>query len=272
MARKMETKPNIKNLRKNQDVKGIVNALKYSDWQVRRDAADALGKLAEKRTPATALKEAVAPLATSLKDANTKVRVAAANTFGTWGIYRIMDNQDISLVEAALTEALKDEDRNAAWVAASSLAVIPISVKLEEAETIVRQLEKINLEAFAPSTALLLLTTQRLIFNAVRVAGSLAYELKLTDIISCEVKKPFFGNKKLVVTSQKATLKQRLQLETGIGEGARTTYRWKQVGPHTLTDPKPAVFTGIKQTETIQTEIKAQIEHARAKNSSGLPK
>jgi uncharacterized protein (UPF0147 family) len=253
------SKPNIKELRKKLDVEGLIKALRYSDSRVRREAASALREIAEKKTVTLALKKTVEPLIAALKDENVEVRKAAAHAFSTFGIYRIIDEKDVKSVEDALKEILKDEDKNVAWGAASALAVIPMSMELGKGERLVRQLEKVDLEAL-PSIGLLFLTNRRLIFNGVRVAGSFSYELLIKDIVSCEVKKSMFGGKKLAVSSPKAILKQRLQLETGIGAGASTTYSWKEVGERVMEDPKPAVFTGIEQPETLKSEIMEQVE------------
>ena len=257
------SKLNVKELRKKLDVEGLIRALRHSDSRVRREAASALREIADKNTVTLALKKAIEPLIDALKDENVEVRKAAANTFSTFGIYRIIDEKDVKSVEDALKEILKAEDKNLAWSAASALSVIPISMELEKGERLVRQLEKVDLEAL-PSIGLLLLTNRRLIFNGVRVAGSFSYELPLKDIVSCEVKKSMFGGKKLAVASQKAILKQRLQLETGIGAGASTTYSWKEVGERIIEDPKPAVFTGIEQPETLRSEIMEQVESTGA--------
>ena len=248
------SKPNIKKLSKMLDVEGLIEALRHSDWHVRRDAASALGKIADKKVVVPLLKKAVEPLIEALKDENAEVRRTAADTFCFLAIYRIVDEK-VKLVEEALTEALND--KNVAWSAANALGIIPIPLTLEAGERLVRQIEDVNLELFARE-GLLFLTDRRLIFNAVQPAGSFSYEISLADIVSCEMKKSFFGKKKLVVVSQQAVFKQRLQLVSELDR-----MRWKEVGTLVSKEPKPAVFTGIEQPEVLRSEIIEQVEICR---------
>ena len=52
-------KPNVKRLKEEKNVKGLIKALRHKDGYVRRDAAEALGKIGE---------PAVEPLIQALKD------------------------------------------------------------------------------------------------------------------------------------------------------------------------------------------------------------
>ena len=251
-------KPNTKELRKRGDIDGLIKALEHEDTKVRRDAASALekiaGKIADEKT-VPLLKKAVEPLIKALKDENAEVRIDAAHALGHLAVYRIVDEKAVE----PLKECLKD--KNVAWSAASTLASIPIPVTLEEGERLVRQIEDVYLEGLPYSfSRLLLLTNRRLIFNGLRVDGSFSYEIPLADIVSCEVKKSIFGKKKIAVAGRQAVFKQRLQLETGVGAGATTTYSWKEVGTDVLREPKLAVFKGIKQPETLKSEIMEQVE------------
>ena len=67
-------KPNIKELRKRHDIEGLIEALRHTDWHVRRDAAEALGELKDVR--------AIAHLIEALRDDNAKVRRNVAFALG----------------------------------------------------------------------------------------------------------------------------------------------------------------------------------------------
>ena len=62
-------KPNVKMLQKMKYVKGLIKALRYKDWSVRREAAEALGRIGDVR--------AVEPLIQALKDEYWDVRLRA---------------------------------------------------------------------------------------------------------------------------------------------------------------------------------------------------
>ncbi len=60
---------------KKQDVNNLINVLLYDrDWKVRRDAAEALGKIGDAR--------AVEPLIQALKDKKEVVQIAAKKALG----------------------------------------------------------------------------------------------------------------------------------------------------------------------------------------------
>lgn len=68
--------PNIRRLARRKDVEGLITALSYPRrWKIRRDAAIALGKLADTR--------AVVPLIAALKDAKDDVRQAARSALAS---------------------------------------------------------------------------------------------------------------------------------------------------------------------------------------------
>jgi hypothetical protein len=248
------SKPDIKELRKKLDVEGLIRALTYSDWHVRRDAISVLGKIADKNEVSPLLRKSIEPLIKALRDENAEVRKAAADSFGSFAIYRVVDEITVKPLEEALKVSLEDDDKNVVFAAASTLGILPISVTLQEGERPVKHLEDVDIEGFPYSIGYLLLTNRRLIFSGVRVAGSFSYELPLDYVASCEVKKSMFGKEKLEVVSRQAVFRQRLQLETGFHEG-RTTISWKEIGTSILKEPKPAVFTGIKQPEILKKEI-----------------
>ncbi|MGB9872500.1 MAG: HEAT repeat domain-containing protein, partial [Anaerolineae bacterium] len=70
--------PNIEKMKARGDVKGLIKALGYEkDWEIRRDAARALGELKDAR--------AVEPLIAALKDKDSDVREAAAEALDRLG-------------------------------------------------------------------------------------------------------------------------------------------------------------------------------------------
>lgn len=244
---------NIKELRKRLDVDGLIKALSYSDWHVRRDATSALGKIVDRKT-VSPLTKAVEPLIKTLKDEKAEVRSAAASALSIFVIYGIIDALDEKAKEAgealeeALREALKDADKNIAWSLAVNLASIPVPVTLEREERLVRRTGHVDLEGF--HSGLLLLTNRRLIYNEAHFDGSFSCEMPLEDIASCEVK----GKEKLVVVSRRAVIKQRLHLVT---EGDMWRYEEARI---LETEPEPLGFKGIKQPETLRSEIMEQVE------------
>jgi HEAT repeat protein len=88
-------------------VEKLIAALKDDDWGVRKMAADALGKIKDKR--------AVEPLIGTLSDCNALVRHQAV-----WSLGEIGDNQAVE----PLIAALKDPFFLAKWSAISALAKI----------------------------------------------------------------------------------------------------------------------------------------------------
>lgn len=87
-------KPNIEKMEKNEDVKGLIKALKYKkDSLIRTHAADALGDIGDTR--------AVDPLIKSLNDEDWQVRWGAAEALGNIGDARAVE---------PLINTLKDKD------------------------------------------------------------------------------------------------------------------------------------------------------------------
>lgn len=86
-------KPNVEKLEAKEDIKGLIEALRYKDSEVRCNAAIALGNLGDTR--------AVKPLIHALQDENSNIQVQAAMALGKIG--------DPEAVEP-LIQALKDED------------------------------------------------------------------------------------------------------------------------------------------------------------------
>lgn len=84
--------PDIKKMKTNKDVEGLIEALKHKDLTVRRQAAEALGELGDDR--------AVEPLIGALKDKDTWLRWCAAEALGKIGDERAVKH---------LIEALKGE-------------------------------------------------------------------------------------------------------------------------------------------------------------------
>jgi HEAT repeat protein len=112
--------PNIEEFKANKDVKGLINALKDKDINVRGDAAEALGKIGDSRAVEPlieALKDivefiaieslrkigepAIDPLIKALKNKDTLIRSGAARALG-----EIRDKRAIE----PLTEAIKYGD------------------------------------------------------------------------------------------------------------------------------------------------------------------
>ena len=86
-------RPNIEELKARRDVEGLIRALKNICWDVRRDAAKALGEIGDRR--------AVEPLIEALRDSDLGVRSAAAHALGKIGDERAVE---------PLIEALDDVD------------------------------------------------------------------------------------------------------------------------------------------------------------------
>ncbi|MCG2718901.1 MAG: HEAT repeat domain-containing protein [Nanoarchaeota archaeon] len=83
----------VEKMEKNRDIDGLIKALKDSNWKVRWDAANALGRLGDKR--------AVEPLIKVLKDTDPNMRVWAAMGLGNIGDERAVK---------PLINALKDSN------------------------------------------------------------------------------------------------------------------------------------------------------------------
>ena len=98
--------PNIRKMKENHDIDGLIKALKHSDTVVRMDAAIALGEIRNIR--------AVEPLIDALKDTEI-VRWEAV-----WALGEIGDKRAVG----PLINLLKDSDTNVRWDAAESLRKI----------------------------------------------------------------------------------------------------------------------------------------------------
>jgi tetratricopeptide (TPR) repeat protein len=85
-------KPNVEKMEKKKDVKGLIEALKHRETDVRKKAAEALGKIGDTK--------AVEPLIQALKDENLNVRLGGVAALG-----RIGDTKAVG----PLIQALKDE-------------------------------------------------------------------------------------------------------------------------------------------------------------------
>lgn len=107
--------PDIKKLKARKNVKGLIKALKDKDEDVRRDSAEALGKIRDKR--------AVEPLIEALKDKDEGVRKDSAEALGKIG--------DPSAVEP-LIGALKDVDPYVRKAALDALKKIAKQAKVNE--------------------------------------------------------------------------------------------------------------------------------------------
>ena len=86
------------------DISGFINALKNSDFYVRRNAAKALGKLGSK--------EAIPGLLKALKDSDLYVREVAAEALGKLGSEKVIPD---------LLNALQDSKFSVCWKAAEAL-------------------------------------------------------------------------------------------------------------------------------------------------------
>jgi len=142
----VEVKPNIKQLERNRDVEGLINALKFKDCNIRKEAATALKKIGDNRalfslihvlkyedwhesyavmgsvreTAAEALgllrdKKAVEPLIEALNDKDEEVRWKAS-----WALGHIGDKRAVE----PLTNLLNDERWQVRRFAASALGKI----------------------------------------------------------------------------------------------------------------------------------------------------
>ena len=110
--------PNVKKLRAKGDVRGLIKALRYKEAEVRKDAAEALGEIRDKKAsedlfhiargadlgdfaPGEVGEEEIEALIEALKDEDPRIRKIVAETLG-----RIGDKKAVE----PLIEALKDED------------------------------------------------------------------------------------------------------------------------------------------------------------------
>ena len=108
--------PNVEKMKARRNVNGLIKALGYKkDWEVRWDAARALGEIKDPR--------AVEPLSAALKDENEYVRKAAA--------YALGEIKDPRAVEP-LIAALKDEELHVRWAAAEALVSLYRNASLSE--------------------------------------------------------------------------------------------------------------------------------------------
>lgn len=240
-------KPNIKKLKKRGDVDGLIKALVHEDRKVRRDAASAIGKIADKKT-VPLLKKAVEPLIKALKDENAEVRYNAAHALGlifsgaAWdpdeGAWAFDEIRTKEVVESLVEAFFKDEDENVRGAAALSVSNIPIPVTLEKGERMVRRFKEVG--GVTAWSGFLLLTNQRLLYHG-RNMKLFSIELPLAEIINCEVKSSLFGKKKLLVTARRAIFKSWSELV--IQEVAT---RGLSQPPASVIEPKPLEFTALK--------------------------
>jgi len=101
-----DRRPNVEKMKAKRDVKGLIEALRYKDEYVRKDAAIALGKIGDER--------AIDPLIQALKDKHY-VRREAARALGVIGGERVV---------GPLIQALRHEDGTVRMYAASALGKI----------------------------------------------------------------------------------------------------------------------------------------------------
>lgn len=259
------SKPNIKELKKNLDVEGLIGALGYGDWRVRRDAASALSKIAEEKaiTPTALLENMVEPLMKALKDENVEVRRAAAlglmwTFFGAaWDIdereWAFDEARTKEVVELLIEAFVKDEDESVRNTAVLAIGSIPVPIRLEEGERVVRRVKDVD---GVMASGFFLLTNKRLIYHGCRTSESFSIEIPLTEIISCEVKKPLIGKRKLLVTGRQAVFKSLSNLV--IKEVAMHGYSQP---PASVMKPKPLEFT-FKEMEGFKSEIMQQRSNA----------
>ncbi len=259
------SKPNIGELRKRTDIEGLLRALEHDDWHVRRDASSAIGKIAqEEKVAAPLLENVVGPLMKSLKDENAEVRseAALALSFSFLGAASDPDgkawafegNRTKEVVESLVESLVKDKNETVRRIATLALGAIPIPMKLEEGETIVKRVKGVGgLE----SRGFLLLTGQRLIYHGYRALEAFSLEIPLTEIVNCDVKKPLFGGKKLVVTARRAIYKNlsNLVLKEVVTQGFSQP-------PASTIEPKQLEFGDIMEVETLRTEIMEQRDRA----------
>jgi HEAT repeat protein len=131
-------RPNVQELKAEQDIDGLIEALDFeSDHNVRQSAAWALGELASTQAVDPLLKalddtkmvrevaakslgeigdpRAVKPLLNKLKDQNWEVRGTTARALGKIGDHKAIDG---------LIETLKDENASVRWYASQALETI----------------------------------------------------------------------------------------------------------------------------------------------------
>ena len=242
-------KPNIKELRKRHDIEGLIEALRHTDWHIRRDAAEALGELKDVR--------AIAHLIEALKNDDAKVRrnVAFALGLSFFGVandpdensWAFNENTIRKVIESLAEAFVKDNDKEVRIRASLSIKYIPIPVKLEEGEEVLKKIKKVKMAHFK---GFLLLTNRRLIFHGYSLQESPSIEMPLTEIVSCELKSSLFGKKKLRVTAKRLVLKNFSNLII------------EDVAIHGYSEPPASEFksgqvdlNGIKDPEALSLEI-----------------
>ena len=122
--------PNVEKMKARRNVNGLIKALGYKkDWEVRWDAARALGEIKDPR--------AVEPLSAALKDERFSVRQAAAEALGKIGNARAVE---------PLIAALGDERSDMRQAAAKALGAIgdaramePLIAALKDKDSAVRK-------------------------------------------------------------------------------------------------------------------------------------
>ena len=259
------SKPNIEELRKMTDIEGLLRALEHNDWHVRRDATSALDKIArEEKAVAPLLEKVIEPLIKSLKDENAEVRLNVVSALGwsffgaaydpgakAWAFDEIRTKE---VVDSLVEVLVKEKNESVRKAAALALCNIPIPIRLEKGETTVRRVERIG---GPDSLGFFLLTNERLIYHGYKALESFSLEIPLTEIINCEVKKPLFGGKKLVVTARRAIYKNlsNLVLKEVAAQGFSQP-------PASTIEPKPLEFGDIKEVETLRMEIMEQRDRA----------
>ncbi len=155
------SKPNVEELEANRDIKGLIKALRYKEYEIRSDAAEALGKIGDAKAIEpliTALKDdyavptsaiyalvemgepAIEPLIHALKNDDYRVRKGAADALGHIG-----DRRAVEPLIHALKYARSYADQSVQSAAASALgyigdrrAVEPLIHALQHENSIVR--------------------------------------------------------------------------------------------------------------------------------------
>jgi len=120
-------RPNIEELKARKDVKGLIRALKNIWWDVRKEAALALGEIGDEK--------AVEPLIEALKDSSWSVRWSAA-----FALEKIGDERAVE----PLIEALKDNDSLVRLEAACALKKTILNA-INEVHSLLQRAKKLGI-------------------------------------------------------------------------------------------------------------------------------
>jgi len=189
--------PNVKMLQKMKNVKGLIKALRHEYEFVRWKAAEALGRIGDKR--------AVEPLIHALKDEDWYVRWKAAEALGRIGDKRAVE---------PLIQALKDEDSDVRREAAEALgkigdkrAVEAVIKSLFEFPSALRYSSSL-INLFGDYTDLILKACSYRCIERSRGRDRVSYDYDLQEAIAatkrlCDIRTPISSNILLLIAKRR---------------------------------------------------------------------